>query len=304
MAPKKVATIAAAILIYLWLVKKKDSIPVNSMIDNAGGISVERFAVRDLGEIMLEDAHQSHRHDSHSFFLLETGEVAIEIDFQKFLIQSPAVLYLHPDQVHKPSARDDVQISSLSITNENLHAEYLEMLEGLTPAAPLPLNEDAYLLLKETISLCLKLTERKHAPLYQHTLKESCNTFIGLVISQYLATKKGPDRASRYEVVTKEFRKLLEQSYPTAKRPADYAKWLNVTVAYLNECVKGATGFSVSHHIQQRVVLEAKRLLYHSDKSVKEIAFALGYDDYPYFSRIFNKLTGLTALAFRSKNRD
>ena len=48
----------------------------------------------------------------------------------------------------------------------------------------------------------------------------------------------------------------------------------------------------------------AKRLLYHTDKSVKEIAFELGYDDYPYFSRLFTKSTGMSALTFRNKRHD
>jgi YesN/AraC family two-component response regulator len=45
-------------------------------------------------------------------------------------------------------------------------------------------------------------------------------------------------------------------------------------------------------------------LLSYSDKAVKEIATTLGYDDYPYFSRLFTKTTGMTALAFRNKNLD
>ncbi|MEZ0453718.1 helix-turn-helix domain-containing protein [Sphingobacterium thalpophilum] len=68
--------------------------------------------------------------------------------------------------------------------------------------------------------------------------------------------------------------------------------------------MKDVTGQTVSQHIQDRVILEAKRLLYHSDKSVKEIAFELGYDDYPYFSRLFAKNTGISALAFRNKRYD
>jgi len=62
--------------------------------------------------------------------------------------------------------------------------------------------------------------------------------------------------------------------------------------------------YSVSHHTQQRIILEAKRLLYHSAKSVKEISFELGYEDYPYFLRLFSKVTGVTPLSFRSTNRD
>lgn len=81
----------------------------------------------------------------------------------------------------------------------------------------------------------------------------------------------------------------------------DYAENLNITTPYLNECVKSATGHPVSHHIQHRVILEAKRLLYHSNKSIKEIAGELGYDDNSYFTRLFVKITGMTPLAFRMK---
>ena len=56
--------------------------------------------------------------------------------------------------------------------------------------------------------------------------------------------------------------------------------------------------------IKNRIILEAKRLLYHSDKSVKEIATELGYEDYAYFSRLFAKTTGITALAFRNNKHD
>ncbi|HWV67098.1 helix-turn-helix domain-containing protein, partial [Chitinophaga sp.] len=121
---------------------------------------------------------------------------------------------------------------------------------------------------------------------------------------QYLNKSALPDKLSRFETVTKSFHEILERNYTTIKRPAAYAEKLNISTHYLNECVKNTTGHSVSHHIQQRVILEAKRLLYHSGKSVKEIAIELGYDDYPYFSRLFTKVTGITALAFRNKNHE
>jgi AraC-like DNA-binding protein len=124
------------------------------------------------------------------------------------------------------------------------------------------------------------------------------------MISQYQGSLVAPDNISRADSITKAFRAKLDRDFITRKRPADYAEGLNISVAYLNECVRSATGLSVTHHIQQRVILEAKRLLYHSDNSVKEIATALGYDDYPYFSRLFTKVTGMTALAFRSRNHD
>lgn len=281
------------------------------MADDFGGdISIEKISVATLhalenaAETNVDDVHQSHRHDRHSFFLLESGTVSIEIDFQTHTIEPSSVIYMHPDQVHRMLAFENVIVSSWAINNENLNPAYLKLLEEITPAKPLVLTAETFSIISEAVSLVIKFSERKSDKLYHSLLKDSCNALIALVISQYLAEAKPADKFSRFDTITKAFRELLEPSYTREKRPAAYSRKLNISTAYLNECVKNTTGYSVSHHIQERVILEAKRLLYYSDKSVKEIATELGYDDYPYFSRLFTKVTGMTALAFRNKNRD
>jgi len=140
--------------------------------------------------------------------------------------------------------------------------------------------------------------------LYTNILKDSCNALVGLIVSKYLEQSEPAAGLSRFEIVTKQFRQALEVNFIKYKRPSDYANVLNISAPYLNECVKTVTGLPVSYHIQQRVILEAKRMLYHSDKSVKEISAELGFEDYPYFSRLFTKVTGMTALTFRNKNLD
>ena len=282
--------------------KKPQSIPVNYFGDDYdSGISIEKLKFKDLPAV--EEQDQSHRHDRHSFFLLESGTVDLEIDFQKYRITAPSVIYIHPDQVHHTTALD-VIVNSWAISNENLNPEYLKLLEDISPAKPLLLDEETFAIMYETVSICIKFSERKTDKLYHALLKDSCNALVALVISQYLKSAKSPDNFSRYEIVTNSFRRTLESNYTVIKRPTDYAKKLNISTPYLNECVKRTTGYSVSQHIQQRVILEAKRLLYYSDKSAKEIAAELGYDDYPYFSRLFCKVAGVTALAFRRKNFD
>jgi AraC-like DNA-binding protein len=150
----------------------------------------------------------------------------------------------------------------------------------------------------------MKLSEKKTAVLYHSILKESVNTLVALIISHYLGFAKPAEHHTRFEDITREFKTALEKHYQSAKNPSEYAARLNLSPSYLNECVKATTGKSVSSHIQQRVVLEAKRLLYHSGKSVKEISGELGYDDYSYFTRLFTKVVGMTPIAFRDKNRE
>ena len=283
--------------------KNNTAIPVNDFGgDYHSGISIERMSLNDFPD--MADAYRSERHDRHSFHLLEHGSLSIEIDFQTYSMKAPAVIYMHPNQVHRMISIENVTVTSWAITNENLNPTYLKILEEHSPAGPVTLNEEMLLLLSDAVSLCLKLAVRKNDKLFHSMLRDAFNTLVSITISNYLEQTKQTDNLSRFHSVANAFRQILETNFTTIKSPAAYAALLNISGPYLNECVKDTTGHPVSYHIQQRIVLEAKRLLYHSGKSVKEIATHLGYDDYPYFSRLFTKTTGMSALAFRSKNRD
>lgn len=94
---------------------------------------------------------------------------------------------------------------------------------------------------------------------------------------------------------------MLAMKYKTVQRAGEYASALHLSLSYLNEAVKEATGFTVSYWIQHEILLEAKRLLYYSGGSVKEIAHELGYDDHAYFSRLFKRAVGKTPGAFRAQ---
>lgn len=281
--------------------KRTESIPVNHFADEGDtGISIERISISDLSA--LQESTKPERHDRHSFFLLERGAVAMEIDLQEYRLEAPAIIYMHPDQVHRMIDFDHVIVTSWAMTNEHLNPKYLQLLEDLLPAKPILLTGETFRMFSDTVSLVMKFFAKTPNKLYQAVLHDSCNALVALVLAQYSSSFLLPNKTSRFSTISKAFRLLLETNYKNWKRPAEYAHELNISVAYLNECVKQATGDPVSIHIQQRIILEAKRLLYHTERSVKEIAIELGYEDYPYFSRLFSKTTGMPAITFRVKN--
>jgi len=280
--------------------KQSKSIPLNSFPDVYGsGIIIAKATTKDFE---LEKIKEAHRDDYHLFFILESGGGLFEIDFQQYELKASTVMYIQPFQVHRGLSMKDSIFSLLLISNENISPEYLPLLKEIAPAAPLQINTETFSMVMETITLCIKFQESKHEKLYPLIVKDSCNTLIALIASQYLVQSNQLEKPSRLDNIAKDFKLILEQEFLTTKRPMDYAGKLKISTVYLNECVKKVTGQNVSYHIHQRVILEAKRLLYHSNKSVKEIATELGYEDYPYFSRLFAKVTGMTALAFRNKN--
>ncbi|HEY6143443.1 MAG TPA: AraC family ligand binding domain-containing protein, partial [Flavobacterium sp.] len=242
--------------------KKKKTIPVNSFNDKyREGIIIARASLNGLPN--SKEIEQSHRDEGHLFILQEKGTTYIEIDFQKHKIKAPALIYIHPNQVHRLIKFENATVGTWMITSENLHQEYIRLLEDLTPVNFLSLKKEPLSIISEMLSICINLSERKDEKLYYSILKESCNTLVALVISQYLSLSKSIDQISRFTVITKAFKLSLEQNYIEIKSPAQYAKNLNISTAYLNECVKTTTGHPVSYHIQQRVILESQRLLYH-----------------------------------------
>lgn len=287
--------------------KNRNKIHLNTMEDSSDfGITIDK---QSFDKSNYKTAHQieevthAHRDEGYTFHILEKGEVIIEIDFKTYHILAPAVVYLHPDKVHRMPAINNITVSSLSLKRENLNTSYLELLEKVNPAPPILLNSEAYIVISNIFEHCLSFYKQKNNILYYPLLRDCCNTLIGYLLSYFLNVTESENNPSRFENVTKAFRRLLEERYVTMKRPGQYAALLNISTSYLNDCIKGSTGYSVSYLIQERIILEAKRLLHHTDKSVKEIAFELGYDDYPYFSRLFSKVSGFSALTFRKKTR-
>src|SRR5690606_41317452 len=92
---------------------------------------------------------------------------------------------------------------------------------------------------------------------------------------------------------------LLENHFLRERSPSFYANEMAMSSSSFSKKVKRQFGKSPSQLIQERVVLEAKKLLHLTHKTVKEIAADLRFDDEFYFSRNFKKEVGLSPTHFR-----
>ena len=97
----------------------------------------------------------------------------------------------------------------------------------------------------------------------------------------------------------KDFSGLVEQHFRTEHSVQYYADRLFKSPKTLSNLFKKYNDKSPLRIIQERLALEAKRLLYYTDKSAKEIAFDLGFDDPAHFSRFFKKEVGQSPSDFK-----
>ncbi|PZX91895.1 AraC family transcriptional regulator [Flavobacterium aquariorum] len=87
--------------------------------------------------------------------------------------------------------------------------------------------------------------------------------------------------------ILQNLKNFIEQNFKTKHSPSDYADLLNISPKALAKITKNHFNKTLTNLIAERIIIEAKRELYLTNKPVKEIAHELGYDDEHYFSRFF-----------------
>jgi len=135
-------------------------------------------------------------------------------------------------------------------------------------------------------------------------------SYINLIIHESMKMQpsenffKHKNASSR---ITSLFLELLERQFPVEtkdqplvlKTPQDYAQSLSVHVNHLNRSVKEITGKSTTAHITERIIGEAKALLQHTDWSIADIGYSLGFEYPSYFNNYFKRLTGTIPKSLR-----
>ncbi len=97
---------------------------------------------------------------------------------------------------------------------------------------------------------------------------------------------------------------LLENHYQEVRNIEFYAEQLGISPKRLNQILKENLDKTGMQLIHDRVILEAKRNIIHSERTIKEIAYHLNFSDRPYFSRFFKKQTGQTPEEFQKEVRN
>ena len=114
-----------------------------------------------------------------------------------------------------------------------------------------------------------------------------------------VAQLKGDAKNREEAFIPQKLKNLIEQHFKKYHSAKDYANLLHITPKALGKIAKKHFNKSLTNLIAERIIVEAKRELYLTSKTAKEIAFELGYEDEHYFSRFFKKNTTITPSTFR-----
>jgi AraC-like DNA-binding protein len=108
-----------------------------------------------------------------------------------------------------------------------------------------------------------------------------------------------PKASSKAPFILQNLREAIEKDFKSKHAPLDYAVLLNISPNALAKIAKTHFNKTLTDLIAERIIIEAKRELYLTNKSIKEVAYELGYDDEFYFSRFFKKNVSISPQTYR-----
>ena len=240
----------------------------------------------------------AHRHARlHQVLLVESGGGQATLDGRSRALRPMDVVNVAVGDVHGFSFVPGTQGWVLTLAAEILD-EALLASEGLRGV----LSSSAVVRGAPQIRATMKQIFVEHAGrnfARAHILRALSATLIGLVARQLAGGRQASGAAD--SDVFRRFEALLEQRHLERWSVSDYAHALSVTPTHLNRVTRAATGDTASHLILNRMIREARRNLVYTNLPVSTIAYALGFDDPAYFSRVYAAATGLSPSAFRAR---
>lgn len=274
----------------------------------------ETFKICSVKFDKASEVEEAVQTDRYNIIWIKEGHGTYLIDFQKFEFANAMMFFLTPGQMYQVLSEEVVEGVRISFEQDFYCVDTFgdkASCNGVLFKNPLQVP---YIKLsgKEAVQF-EELSTQLHKELETNKVaqKEMVHTLLQLMMIQATRIKFSQNKVEQDEEPAREdsrflskLNKLLETHFKVKHAVSDYAELLYVSPKTLHKKIKKLTGRPVSEIIQDRIILEAKREIFHSNKTIKEIGYDLGFDDPAYFSRFFQKYTDESPTEFRQKMKN
>ena len=249
-----------------------------------------------------------HRKDYYFLAFVKKGSNRHWIDMMPYTLKPDTFYFTVPNQVHLKEVSEPLTGISISFSEEFLALDNTGTLKNL-PLILNPHNGHELRLSSTDLQFIEDLLEKIHNEYYkkegwQQPMLVAYMSVLLIHLSRLYTEQFMDTEVSANRKILKAYLANIELSYKEKHDVAAYAGMMNISAGHLSELIKEQSGKPAIVHIHERITLEARRLLLHSELSIKETAFALGFEDDSYFSRFFKRLTGLTPVQYRKSIRE
>ncbi|RTE52323.1 AraC family transcriptional regulator [Arenibacter aquaticus] len=250
--------------------------------------------------------HKPHRHNFFLCALFTKGSGIHEIDFETYNVKPGSIFFLRPGQTHFwkfTSAPDGYiffhtqEFFELHFTHATLNQFPFYYSLKNPPRVQIAMDK-----LKEIELKFREINQEYYVslPFKRQKIASLLNTVYIDLSRPYIDIDQKKEVVSiRYLDTIRALEKLISLHYKTQKSAKFYADSLHISSKHLNRIVRTTLNKTTTQLITEHIILEAKRLLVHSNNTLSEIARIMGYEDYAHFSKVFKTTTRISPKGFK-----
>jgi len=250
--------------------------------------------------------NKPHSHNFYLCVIFTKGTGTHEIDFDTYPIEPGKVFFLKPGQTHFWKFESQPEGYIFFHSQEFYELKFLDHSLNSFPFYYSNQNPPLLQLSKEKLRYLTTVfqelfTEYREENLLREAKIISLIHYIYIELTRAYTADTIIEKlgSNSYANILERLEKLINAHFYTEKLPKFYAEKLSITTKHLNRVVQKAISKTTTTLISERIMLEAKRLIVHSNDNLANVADTLGFSDYAYFSKFFKSNTGMTPMEFR-----
>ncbi|HLT87657.1 MAG TPA: AraC family transcriptional regulator [Sphingobacterium sp.] len=273
-----------------------------------------QFALYDLNAHIKENQCQVVKPHIHSFYQVVWFKKGIgkhTVDFKEYDVFDNAIFFVSPNQVHYFDENTDYEGILLHFNEQFLVQDQTPMAFFLNynlfnnpyqqPSCCIDTGID--IILDKYISQMKQELGSEETFGKELILKNYLQSFLVQIQRRKNQFEKSIDPQlpilddKRIQLV--KFLDLIDEHYKEGYSIAEYARLLHISSRSLSDLTQQQLNKTPSQMIQERIILEAQRLLLYSELNINQVGYRLGFDDPSYFVKYFKKHTGIPPSEFR-----
>ena len=266
------------------------------------------FAVQTLQNFAM-DSDFTKPHPWFTMLITNSMVGYLVVDDTKVLCESPTLIFLTPGQHFILSPETESNGFSVSFNQEFYCVEFHDSevsCNGLLflnnfSVVHIPLDEQQQTIYTNTVKEIVSEFEQDD-PLLSEMLKNLLKNIL-IRSNRLFRIQNSNGEPDNINIdFARKFSELVDKHFKEIKQVDGYADMMGISPSSLTKKLQKYGIESPSRIIKSRIITEAKRMFIYTDKSVKEIAYVIGYEDQHYFSRLFSKETGISPTDYKKQH--
>ncbi len=275
--------------------------------DDPNKLQFEIFSTEDDLTEFTSNAQKPHSHSFYEIIWFIKGVGKHYVDFKEYEVEDNSIFFISKGQIHHYD--DSHQEGFIMLFNESFLDTFDNPIDVFLKHNIFhSFDKEPFFRIKELdgknlYSIIKQIQIEKQTPdLFGHSTYLKGLLHMFLILIQRFGIRKDSQELiikSPSHILFVNFRNHLEENFCKIHTVAEYASIFNVSTKTLTNCTKEISRQTPLEIINERIILEARRLLAYSKRNVNEIGFELGFEDPSYFVKFFKRYMKISPRDFR-----